>query len=265
MSQFDRNHDGAALGASSFQTPLEDQRTVHPYTVTGGATIPNRQEELRRQNMLHTTYLYLSVAVLGCMGGAWWGAHSEGFLSFMFSSNFIWIGALLILNMVPIVALKVAENAPRWAVPALLLDGFVSGLVLAPLVYIGLALSGQNEDGGNLVSTACIVTGAMFAAVTAYVHINKTKFKASGAVMWGLFGFAMVAVPANMFLQSSILSLVISGAIGILGLYQLAVATSQIVTNPQFNSPARGALYLFAGVFNLFQAVLSILIGGSRD
>ena len=265
MSQYDRNHDGAALGASSFQTPYEDQRTVHPYTVTGSATIPNRQEEMRRRNMLHTTYLYLSVAVVGCMAGAWFGSHSEAFLRFMFSSAIIWIGSIFVLNMVPGMALRVAENTPRMAVPALGASGFVSGLILAPLVAIGLYQSGLNPDGGNLVSTACIVTGAMFAAVTAYIHINRTKFKPSGAVMWGLFGFAVVAIPANMFLQSSILSLVISALVGVLGLYQLTVATSQIVTNPEFNSPARGALFLFAGVFNLFQAVLSLLIGGSRD
>lgn len=238
---------------------------MYPYTVQGGATFPDRAEELRRKNMLHTTYLYLSVAVFGAMAGAYWGAHSEGFLSFMFSSNWIWLGALFILNMVPVMALRVAENTPRLAVPALAINGGIAGLVLAPLVFIGLHLSGQNADGGNLVYTACIVTGAMFAAVTAYVHLNKTQFKTSSAMMFGLFGFAVVAVPANMFFQSSVFSLVIAAVVGLLGIYQLAAATSHIVTDRNFNSPAAGALMLFAGVFNVFQAVLSLLIGGSRD
>ena len=83
--------------------------------------------------------------------------------------------------------------------------------------------------------------------------------------MWGLFGFAVVAVPVNMFLQSSIFSIIISGVIGMLGVYQLAASTSLIVTDRNFNSPAAGALMLFAGVFNLFQAVLSLLIAGGRD
>jgi modulator of FtsH protease len=265
LSQFERNHDGAALGASH-QVPLEDQRSVYPYTVRGEATIPDRREILRRQNMIHTTYLYLSVAVFGCMGGAYFGANSESFLEFMFSSSFIWLGALLVLNFVPMLALKVAHNTPRLAVPALAFDGFISGLALAPLVFVGLHFSGQNvEGGGNLVTTAIMVTGAMFAAITAYVHLNKTEFKMMPAMMWGMFGFAVVAIPANMFLQSSIFSIIISGVIGALGIYQLASTTSLIVTNKNFNSPAAGALMLFAGVFNLFQAVLSLLIAGGRD
>jgi modulator of FtsH protease len=265
VSQFERNHDGAALGASH-QVPLEDQRSVYPYTVRGEATMPDRRETLRRQNMIHTTYLYLSVAVFGAMAGAYLGSSSETFLKFMFSGIFVWIGAMFVLNFLPRMALNVAEKTPRLAVPALALNGFVSGLVLAPLVFVGLYYSGQDVGGGgNLVTTAMVITGAMFAAITAYVHINKTEFKMMPAMMWGLFGFAVVAIPANMFLQSSIFSIVISGVIGALGIYQLAASTSMIVNDRNFNSPAAGALMLFAGVFNLFQAVLSLLIAGGRD
>lgn len=227
--------------------------------------MPDRSEVLRRQSMIHTTYLYLSVAVFACMAGAYWGSHSEAFLKFMLGSSLIWIGSLFVLNFVPVMALKVAENNPRMAVPALAVDGFISGLCLAPLVFVGLYYSGASTDGGNLVSTAIVVTGAMFAAITAYVHINKTQFKMMPAIGWGLFGFAVVAIPANMFMQSSIFSLIISGVVGALGIYQLASTTSMIVNNRHFNSPAAGALMLFAGVFNLFQAVLSLLIAGGRD
>ena len=229
--------------------------------------MPDRSEILRRQNMIHTTYLYLAVAVFGCMGGAYWGSHSEGFLTLMFSGGWIfWLGCMFVLNLVPTIALRVAENTPRLAVPALALDGAIAGLCLAPLVFVGMHLSGQDVGGGgNLVSTAIVVTGAMFAAITAYVHINKTEFKTSGAMMWGLFGFAVVAVPVNMFLQSSLFSIIIAGVVGMLGVYQLAASTSLIVTDRNFNSPAAGALMLFAGVFNLFQAILSLLIAGGRD
>jgi FtsH-binding integral membrane protein len=217
--------------------------------------------------MLHTTYLYLSTAVFAAMAGAWYGSHSEAFLTLAFKGGWLfWIGMFFVLNMVPALALRVAEQAPRFAIPALAFDGLISGLALGPLVFVGMLISTKNPTGaGDLVSTAVVVTGAIFAAITAYVHLNKTEFRTSSAVMFGLFGFAMVAVPANMFMQSSILSLVISLVIGMLGAVQLASATSAIVTNPNFNSPAAGALMLFAGVFNMFQAILSLLIGGSRD
>lgn len=266
LGPYDRNHDGAALGPSVHVTD-EDQRSVYPYTVTGSATFHDPQARRQRTQMLHQTYLFLSVAVAGAMGGAWLGAHWEGYLKTVFSSGILFfIGMMFILNMVPNIALRVAENSPRLAIPALGVSGFVSGLALAPLVFIGLYYSSADpSQGGNLVSTAVIVTGSIFAAITAYVHLNKTEFKASGAMMWGMFGFAAIVIPVNMMLQSSVLSIVVSLVIGLLGAYQLATATSAIVNDPNFRSPAAGALILFAGLFNLFQAVLSLLLSGGRD
>ena len=244
----------------------EDQRSVYPYTVTGSATLADPEDAKRRTRMLQTTYLYLAVAVFGCMGGAWLGAHWKSFLMLFFAGRGLvgFFATLFILNLVPALALSVAEKSPRYAVPALGLNGFVAGLVISPLVFLGL-LSKTGENGGDLVSTAVVVTGAIFASITAYVHINKAKFAASNAIMWGLMGFSVVCVPVSMFLHSSLLSLVIALAIGMLGAYQLAVGTSAIVNNPNFDSPARGALILFAGVFNTFQAVLALLLSGGRN
>lgn len=266
MGPYDRNHDGAALGPSVHVTD-EDQRSVYPYTATGSATFTDPAADRQRTQMLHTTYLYLSTAVVAAMAGAWFGAHSEAYLTMVFNAGWLFfIPMLFVLNMVPALALRVAEKNPRYAIPALAFDGVISGLALAPLVFVGLVVSGQGADGGsNLVSTAVVVTGSIFAAITAYVHLNKSKFVAMNAIMWGLAGFALVAIPVNIFMQSSIFSMVISLVIGVLGAAQLASATSTIVTNPNFNSPAAGALMLFAGLFNMFQAILHLLIGGSRD
>jgi len=265
LSQFDRNHDGAALGASH-HVPVDDQQSVYPYTVQGGATFPDRSEMLRRKNMIHTTYLYLAVAVVGCMAGAWFGAHSVAVLRFFSSLGiFGFLGILFALNMLPGLAISVAEKNPRMAIPALGGFGAFAGLILAPMVAMGLYYSqGSAAGGGNLVSTACIVTGAIFASVTAYVFMNKTEIRPVGAMGWGILGFFLVAIPLQIFFQSSILYLAISGIIGLIGVYQLALGTSQLATNPNFNSPAAGALILFAGVFNLFQVILSVLMSG-RD
>lgn len=272
MRNYDRNHDGAALGAST-PTPIGYQGAPSPYTVQGGATIPDRTEGLRRQNMIHTTYLYLAVSVFACMASAWAGAHYKPYLVIVGSLGVMfWVLAMVAINFMPRIAMNVAEKNPRMAIPVLALNGAVSGLVLAPLIFVAQyqasKMSGgdmTNALGTDLVSAAVVITGAMFAAITAYVFLNKSNFQAKAGVMWGLFGFAIVAIPINMMVQSSFLELAVLGVVGLLGIWQLAVATSQILNNPQFNSPAAGALMLFAGVFNLFQVVLHLLMGGSRD
>lgn len=265
MSQYERNHDGAALGASHHVVG-DEQRTVYPYTVQGGATIVDRQDILRRQNMIHTTYLYLGVAVAGCMAGAWFGSHSVEVLNVMLKGGFIM--ALLVffgLNIMSNLALSVAEKNPRMAVPSLGVFGVFAGLAISPLVALGLVMSGNKvSEGGDLVSTALIITAAVFAGVTAYVFLNKKEISVPRAMGWAVGGFFLAALPMSYFFQSPLLTLAISGVVALLGVFQIALGTSQLATNPNFHSPAAGALILFAGVFNTFTSILRILIV-SRD
>lgn len=244
----------------------DEPRTVYPYTVQGGATLPDRREILRRQSMIHTTYLYLGVAVAGCMGGAWVGSHSIEVLSFLLRGGFLMaLGMFFLLNIMSRVALKVAENNSRLAVPALGAFGVFAGLCISPIVALGFAVSGNSiAKGGDLVSTALVITAAVFAAVTAYIFMNKTKISVPRAMGWAVFGFFLAAFPLSYFFQSPLVFLAISGVVALLGVFQIALGTSQLATNPHFDSPAAGALILFAGVFNTFVSILEVLIF-SRD
>lgn len=267
LGPYDRNHDGAALGPSLYMME-DDKRTLYPHTITGSVMLPNDELMKQRQHMLHTTYLYLAVAVAGCMAGAWLGSHSVLYLSLFAASGWLgWIGILVLINIMPSFTLSIGERKPRLAVPLLALNGFVSGLALAPLVFVGLLYSGAAENlqgGGDIISTALIVTGAIFASITAYVHVNKTQFRIAPALMSGIFGFAIICVPLNMLFQSSALVLFSSAIVGLLGGLQLAWGTSKIVNDQNFTSPTLGALILFAGVFNTFNAVLQLLLAGGR-
>ena len=78
--------------------------------------------------------------------------------------------------------------------------------------------------------------------------------------MIGLFVSVIGVVVLNMFITSSILTLVISLAIGIIGVLVLVQATSQVLNNPEFNEPVMGAVMLFSGLFNIFVALLHILL-----
>jgi modulator of FtsH protease len=139
-------------------------------------------------------------------------------------------------------------------VSALVLDGFVSGLILAPMLFLA------NAYAPDVVPSALAITGLIFAGVTAYVMTTKKSFNAPFGLISGMFFASIGIILLNMFLGYPLLSLIIAGAIGIIGLLILLNATSQILNNPEFNDPLAGALMLFAGLFNIFIAVIHILM-----
>ncbi len=264
MEHSPSNHDGVAMGA---WTPAQEhgEQTAQPYNPS--VTVYDQNDPAarrRRTKVLQQTYLYLSVAVFACMAGAFFGSMSKPFLLLFFNDgSFIsWIVAMFVMNATLNMALNVAHNNPRMAVPALGGAGLVCGLVLAPLVFLGTVLSGEM----NLVHAAMIVTASVFGAITMYVFQSGANFTMGKGVAAGVFGTLVVAIPLNVFwLQSSLFANLISLAIGVFGAAIIAHATSAIVNDPEFDDPAAGALSLFVGLFNLFQAVLSLLLGGGRD
>jgi FtsH-binding integral membrane protein len=68
----------------------------------------------------------------------------------------------------------------------------------------------------------------------------------------------------NAFLNIGVLGILIAAGIGILGVFILVYATSDVLNNPEADSPIPGALILFAGLFNVFVAILNILLRMNR-
>lgn len=212
-----------------------------------------------RSSVIKKTYLLLGLSVVAAMFGAVLGSSIPALRSF-FGSWVGWIVAMIGLNALPAIAMSMRHNA-LLGLGALLLDGFFAGLILGPLVYMA------NVIAPGIVSTALIITGIVFLSVTGYVVTSKRSFSAPRGLMTGLFFTIVGLTVLNMFMGISGLSLLIAGALGIFGLVVLVYATSDVVNNPEADSPIPGALMLFAGLFSVFQAVLTILLSfaGSDD
>jgi modulator of FtsH protease len=205
-----------------------------------------------RAEMIKKTYILLSISVVSGIIGGIIGSNSP-FMINLFSGWMGWIMAMILLNMMPRIALA-ARNNPVLGVSALVLDGFVSGLILAPMLFLA------NAYAPDVVPSALAITGMIFAGVTAYVMTTKKSFNTPFGIISGMFFASIGIMMLNMFLGYPLLSLIIAGAIGIIGLLILLNATSQILNNPEFNDPLAGALMLFAGLFNIFIAVIHILM-----
>ncbi len=224
-----------------------------------------------KSKMIRETYLLLSVAVSAAMLGGWIsGGRGEASLPFVkfFLSGGGLLTSLFFIWVIPHIALLVARTMPRLAVLALAVDGFLSGMVLGPLVYLGMLSShlGDAEDCVNLVHAALVITAAVFGAITFYVFSSPKYFKAPQGLLWGCFAAITVGIFANYFLiHSGVINTLLTIGIGCFGAATLVYSTSDIIHDPEYDNPAYGALCLFASLFNIFQSVLYLLISGKRD
>ena len=198
------------------------------------------------------TYLLLSLAVFAGIGGGFVGSNSPALIQF-FSGWVGWIIAMVALNAIPYIAMA-CRNNPFLGTLAITADGFIAGLILAPILFIA------DRVAPNVVPMAGLLTLVIFMGVTASVMFIGKVYSAPRALMIGLFVSVIGVVVLNMFITSSILTLVISLAIGIIGVLVLVQATSQVLNNPEFNEPVMGAVMLFSGLFNIFVALLHILL-----
>jgi modulator of FtsH protease len=207
------------------------------------------------------TYLLFGLAVFSGLVGGYIGATSETLARF-FSGWIGWIAALLLLNVVPRIALA-ARNNPQLGVAALVGDGFVSGIAISPLLWIARLYAPQ------LIFVALGVTAFVFVGITLYVMTTRRVFSAPRGLMAGLFFALLGTMVLNGFLHIGALGILIGLGVGALGVFTLVYSTSMVLRSPDAGSPIPGALMLFAGVFNVFVATLSILLrvlgGGSRD
>ena len=209
--------------------------------------------------VIKQTYLLLAVSVFCAMAGGYVGATSETMVTF-FSSRMGWITAMLALNVVPWVAMA-ARNNPVLGVSALVFDGFLSGIMLSPILYYA------SQVAPEMILAAFMVTGAVFVAITGYIMTTKRTFSAPRGLMIGLMISVTAAIVLNMFLNIGMLGVLISAGIGIFGVFSLVFSTSTVLNSRETDSPIPGALMLFAGLFNVFVATLNILLrlaGGGR-
>jgi modulator of FtsH protease len=210
--------------------------------------------------VIKQTYLLFGVSVFCAMIGGYIGGTSETLARF-FSGWIGWIIAIVALNAIPYIAMAARHN-PLLGTGALVFNGFFSGIVLSPLLWVA------SNVNPTLIVAALAITGIVFLAITGYIFFTGFSFSAPRGLMIGMFFAITGAILLNSFLNIGPLGILISAGIGIMGVVSLVSSTSGVLNSPDADSPIPGALALFAGVFNIFVAVLNILlrlIGGGRD
>jgi FtsH-binding integral membrane protein len=209
--------------------------------------------------VIRQTYLLLGVAVAASMAGGYIGATSETVVGF-FTTRVGWLVAIVLLNVVPWIAMACRHN-PALGVAALVVDGFLGGLAISPLLWFA------SQAAPLLILAALMITTTVFLAITGYVWVSKREFSAPKGLMIGLFVAIAAGIALNMFMNIGWLGILISAGIGFMGVCGLVYSTSGVLHSPDADSPIPGALALYAGLFNVFVATLNILLrllGGGR-
>lgn len=205
-----------------------------------------------RSETLKAIYWLLLASLVCAATGGYLGAQSYSLMKFFISTPGV-ITGLILLNLVPVIALKFVEQ-PRWGVFVLGLDGFLCGIVISPLLYIA------EHTAPELIWVSLGITIAIFASVTGYIMGSKNTFSAPQAIMTGVFLSIIAAVILGTQFNLGGFGLVLSAVLAIFGVVMLVSATSRVLLNPIAVGAVPGALMLFAGIFNVFVGTLRILL-----
>ncbi len=212
----------------------------------------------QRNRVLRNTYWLLALSMVPTVLGAWIGVQT-GIARAM--SPGIGIMVFLVGAFGFMFAIEKAKNSAA-GVPILLAFTFFMGVMLSRLVGSVLGLN----NGASLVMTAFAGTGAIFLGMATLSSVikrdlsNMGKFLFIGAIM------LLVAMLANLFIQSSALMITLSVlAIGIFSafiLYDLKRVQDGHETNY-----ITATLGVYLSIYNVFSNLLALLgiFGGDRE
>jgi len=168
---------------------------------------------------------------------------------------------LLILEIGLLIGLHFVKHKP--GINLLVMFGFVfmTGLMLAPLLARTLGMSG----GGAIIGNAFAMTSLIFGAMSFYAIKTTKDFSGYGKPLMIALIVIMVFSIINIFMGSSLMSVIISGAVVVLFSILVTYDTQNIIKGA-YETPIDGAIALYLDFLNIFTALLQLFgIFGNDD
>jgi modulator of FtsH protease len=212
----------------------------------------------QRNRVLRNTYWLLALSMVPTVLGAWVGVQT-GMMAGL--SGGLGIVVFLAGAFGFMFAIEKFKNSAA-GVPILLAFTFFMGLMLSRLVGAVLGLN----NGASLIMTAFAGTGAIFFGMASLSTIIKRDLGAMGKFLFIGAIMLLVAMVANIFIQSSALMITLSVlAIGIFSafiLYDL-----KRVQDGQETNYITATLGVYLSLYNVFSNLLALLgiFCGERD
>jgi modulator of FtsH protease len=212
----------------------------------------------QRNRVLRNTYWLLALSMVPTVLGAWIGVQT-GIMRGM--TGGLGLVVFLVGAFGFMFAIEKFKNSAA-GVPILLAFTFFMGLMLARLIGAVLGL----KNGGELIMTAFAGTGAIFFGMATLSSVIKRDLSSMGKFLFIGAIMLLVAMIANVFIQSSALMITLSVlAIGIFSafiLYDLKRVQDGLETNY-----ITATLGVYLSIYNVFSNLLALLgiFGGERE
>lgn len=167
-------------------------------------------------------------------------------------SGWVYLG-LFLVNFAMIFVISKFKNSSLGLV-GLGIFAIIDGVVLGPMLNRFLSM----ENGVTLISMAALCTAGATLGCAAYAISSKRDFsRMSGFLLAGLI-VVIVASIANIFIQATMFSLIISCVSALLFVAWMLYDISRVV-NGQEDNYIMASLGIFLDMFNLFVNLLNIL------
>lgn len=225
----------------------------NPFTVAAEAPAAERAMFIRK------TYLTLAGAILAFIGletyflNASW---APGLVQTMIGGRFSWLIVLGAFMAVSWIADKWARSNTSAGMQFLGLGLFVvaEALIFLPLMFIAAFYSDP-----SVIPTAGIITGLLFAGLTATAFITRKDFSFLRGILT-IGGFVALGVIVAGMLFGFQLGLFFSSIMVLFAGASILYTTSNIIHHYRTDQPVAAALALFSGVMLLLWYVLQILM-----
>ncbi len=232
---------------------------------------------LRTSDFVRRVYTFFTMGIVAAIGGGLTSLYLSGStearvgydvvaipsaVAFVLEHPFVTMGGYL----VSFFAANALRLRPGVNVAALVGYAFVTGLVLAPSVFIAqlMASHGATLDA-NPVRDAFFLTGAAFFGLTFYAMTTKRDLSFMGSFLTMGLWILIAASLLGMFFHAQAFQLAIASVAVLLFGGFIVYDTARIVRSGDDSDPVGAALGLFLNVVNLFINLLRILSAGSRD
>lgn len=226
-----------------------NQQTVQPAYAVADA----------QNALLRSVYMWMFGGLLATGFVAMFVVNSPGLMQTIFQSGMVWVLFLVELGLVFWLSARVMKMSPGKATGIFLGYSALNGITLAPIAVVYTGAS---------IGSAFITAAAMFGAMALWGYTTKRDLTGMGSfMMMGLIGIIVAAI-VNIFMQSDMMSFIIS-VVGVIIFSGLTAYDTQKLKNlgaqvregdDSFRRFAIiGALSLYLDFINLFISLLHLM------